>query len=941
MENSKRRARAWPRGKRAAPDLAWLELAARQALETRDNVAAIPESGCANALFPARHTDTPAHGDRQLAVVQDVLARLAGCSGDNGLVAHGLLQHLLARRGGEAARIGRSEAYGLEGLNQRLSAGMGETGDAMRAGDFIGFMLNRYGPARLLGLARELAAGLPLDAASRMATGHPAAMLELQWAHSLPRDSLSHGMRAFGRWILAMLRPYWALCLLLAGGLLIQAFYAMLMPIWLHRLFDHGITPHRTDVVEQTLALLAGGFLVSACAGIAVDLGVSTLGPRALNDVRERAFDRLLALSFRHLGRYKSTTLVSRLTSDMHAIESATISIIPSMALKLVMALGALAAAVALDWHMALATVLLFGASMWAPRRLTQYAVLATHARKSTESRLTAFIKETIQMLPVIRALDISGHRREQHRTHLQALRTAARRHHLLGELTGRMTGFALSGAQMAVIALGAMLALHGTVSSGVVVAYIGLLLELGSAANGIAEQLSGLIHALSCWQRIESLLQGPIDSSTDAPALPKPVGEPISRVSLSDVSFSYAGDRLDLDGVSLETPLPRRIALVGPSGSGKSTVLNLMSRTYDAISGGIAFDGIDIRDLDSRALKSAIAMVNQDNTLFDGSIRYNIRLGRLSAGDTEVEQAARTAEIHDFILSLPQGYDTEVGEGGRLLSGGQRQRIVIARAILRDPQILLLDEATASLDAEAEVAISRTLAHIGARRTVLSVTHRLASCPAMDLICVFRNGRLAETGTHDELLQRRGTYHDLWEKQSQIEIAESGKGADITLQGLRRIPLFAATPAEDLERIQGRLRVVEVQAGSVLIEEGSRAGNFYIIARGEVESSVRTSTGAAGVMEILEIGDFFGEFALLEDVPHPTTCRARLPCLLLSISREDLQDVASLDHSSAEQSAMERAIAATLDRRLDAKLARTLEERGRGSARMPRGPAG
>lgn len=736
----------------------------------------------------------------------------------------------------------------------------------------------------------------------------------------------SRGMRAFARWTLAMLRPYWALCLLLACGLLLQALYAMLLPIWLHRLFDHGIAPRSAHVVGQTLALLTGGFVVAACAGMAVDAGVSTLGPRAMNDMRQRAFDRLLSLSFRHLGRYKSTTLVSRLTSDMQTIESATVNIIPSMAMKLVMALGALAAAITLDWHMALATVLLFGASLWAPRRLAQYAVLATHARKSTESRLTAFIKETIQMLPVIRTLGIGGHRREQHRAHLQALRASARRHYLLGELTGRITGFALSGAQMAVIGLGAVLALRGTVSSGVVVAYIGLLLELGSAANGIAGQLSGLIQALSCWQRIESLLQGPVDAV--APALPKPLGESISRVSLNDVSFSYAGDRLNLQGISLETPLPRRIALVGPSGSGKSTVLNLLSRIYDTTSGSIAFDGIDIRDLDPDSLKSAIAMVNQDNTLFDGSIRYNIRLGRLDAGDSEVEQAARAAEIHDFIQSLPQGYDTEVGEGGRLLSGGQRQRIVIARAILRDPQILMLDEATASLDAEAAAAIGRTLARIGATRTVLSVTHRLASCPAMDLICVFRDGSLAEIGTHDELLRHRGTYHGLWEKQSQIEIAESGRDVDITLQGLRRIPLFAAAQAADLERIQRRLRVVEVQAGSVLIEEGSRSGNFYIIARGEVESSVRTAAGTARVMEVLEIGDFFGEFALLDDVPHPTTCRTRLPCLLLTISRADLQDIASLQHSTAEQTAMERAIAATLDRRLDAKLAQALESR-------------
>jgi ATP-binding cassette subfamily B protein len=385
--------------------------------------------------------------------------------------------------------------------------------------------------------------------------------------------------------------------------------------------------------------------------------------------------------------------------------------------------------------------------------------------------------------------------------------------------------------------------------------------------------------------------------------------------VALRDVSFSYVGDRLNLDDVTLETPVPRRIALVGPSGSGKSTVINLLSRNYDATSGSVVLNGTDIREIDDQSLFSLIAVVNQDTTLFDGSISYNIRIGRMDATDAEIEQAARAAEIHSFIVTLPNGYETDVGEGGKLLSGGQRQRIVIARALLRDPKILLLDEATSALDAEAEAAINDTLAKVTANRMLFSVTHRLSSCPDMDLICAFRDGKLVETGTHDELLARNGLYAGMWEKQSDISIANAGQDVAISVERLRKIPLFAGVPQDDLERVRNMLRVEEVEADTVLTVEGTVTGRFYIIARGSVESTVRLSDGATLTMEIL------GEFALLEGVPNPTTCRTRFPCLLLSLSRHDLRHVADLHRTSGEQSQMEKEIAATLDRRLDAKL--------------------
>ena len=249
------------------------------------------------------------------------------------------------------------------------------------------------------------------------------------------------------------------------------------------------------------------------------------------------------------------------------------------------------------------------------------------------------------------------------------------------------------------------------------------------------------------------------------APDLPRITHD----ITFDRVTFQYEGGETPvLNGLSLKFDVGKRIAIVGPSGSGKSTLLNLILRLYVPNEGHVTIDGVDIRKVTRESLRSGMAVVFQENMLFNMSIRENIRLGKEDASDKEVEAAAKKAEIYRFIMSLPQRYDTVVGERGDTLSGGQRQRMAIARAIVRDPSILLLDEATSALDQTTEAAINRTLLRVAKGRTMIFSTHRLTSVVDMDEIIVISGGQAVERGSHADLMKTNGLYRKLWDDQRQ-----------------------------------------------------------------------------------------------------------------------------------------------------------------------------
>jgi ATP-binding cassette subfamily B protein len=370
-----------------------------------------------------------------------------------------------------------------------------------------------------------------------------------------------------------------------------------------------------------------------------------------------------------------------------------------------------------------------------------------------------------------------------------------------------------------------------------------------------------------------------------------KVAAQPLPRLSreieFTAVRFAYAPPVLNLADVSLKIAKGTTIAFVGSSGAGKSTILHLIMRLYDPQAGSVSIDGYDLRQVTINSLRSQIAVVFQESLLFNLSIRENIRLGNPGCTDTAVEAAARLAEIDDFVRRLPHGYDTVVGESGSALSGGQKQRIAIARAIVREPEILILDEATSALDPATEAAINATLKSLGKNRTVIWVTHRLASVVHADRIFVLEAGRVVQQGSHAELLDREGAYRRIWLKQSGFILADSGDKVAVEASRLARVPLLAGLELELLEQLTDLFVTEKYPPGRTVIHQGDEGDRFYLIARGSVSVVRRAGASAETFVTRLQDGDYFGEIALLKKIPRTASVQTETPCIFLSLQAE------------------------------------------------------
>src|SRR5580692_1624916 len=549
-------------------------------------------------------------------------------------------------------------------------------------------------------------------------------------------------------------------------GVLIETLFNVIMPLSLKFLIDDALGEEDFEALIRILSVLAVAGIVTSIVAIWYERLDARLAASLISDVRTRLFDHVQNLPTAFFQRTKRGEILSRFSVDMSAIEGTVKGFATTAALPLFELIAGIILMLFLNWQLAAIALLVFPITLIGPRIITPKAVQANYEQKLNEASLLGMVQENIATQAVVKAFMLQRRTLGWFTMRNDDARRKIASAAFLSTMVERTVTISVLLLHLVVLAIGAYLATKGQITIGTFVTFESAFWEVSYNIAHIMHFIPVSIQSAAAVRHIQEMLDEPTRGADrpGAPDLPRITND----ITFDHVTFQYEGSQTPvLDNLSLKLNVGKRIAIVGPSGSGKSTLLNLILRLYVPDEGRLSIDGVDIRKVTRESLRRSMAVVFQENMLFNMSIKENIRLGKEGATDQEVEQAARKAEIHRYIMGLPQKYDTPVGERGDTLSGGQRQRIAIARAIVRDPSILLLDEATSALDQTTEAAINKTLMKLAKGRTMLFSTHRLASVVDMDEIIVISSGKAIERGSHAELLAANGMYRQLWDDQS------------------------------------------------------------------------------------------------------------------------------------------------------------------------------
>jgi ATP-binding cassette subfamily B protein len=569
-------------------------------------------------------------------------------------------------------------------------------------------------------------------------------------------------MATFAR-LLSFLRPYRRG--VVASALLAIAAMGMtvLIPALTGRAIDRIRAHDKPHLLTLAIAVAAAGVLrLALTVSRRLVAGEVSLGVEL--DLRDRVYRHLLSLELGFFDRQQTGQLMSRATVDLQAVRfflGYGLVFIMQSALTIVLASGAMFAT---DPGLAALSLVPVPFVVLIAQRYGRRARPAVQEVQQRIAELTANVEEDIGGVRVVKAFAREQHRFERFRRSADRVYEQSMLATRLRAFYSPLIGFLPQLGLAAILFFGGRRVIHGTLTTGQFTAFYSYLLMLLSPMRTLGMSLGMAQRATASGARLFQILdRAPrITSGRDAPPLPAGNGE----VELRGVWLRYEGAAEPaLRGVSLEIPAGRTVALVGPTGSGKTSLVALLPRLYDATAGEVRVDGIDVRAVDVASLRRAIAVVNDDPFLFSASVSENIAYGRPDASQEDIEAAARRAQAHDFIVRLPDGYATRVGERGLTLSGGQRQRVAIARALLADPRILILDDATSSVDASTEQQIKTALREVMAGRTTFVIAHRLSTIALADEIVVLEAGELVAHGSHDELLERSELYREIVEK--------------------------------------------------------------------------------------------------------------------------------------------------------------------------------
>ncbi|MEU5000365.1 ABC transporter ATP-binding protein [Streptomyces sp. NPDC021622] len=584
------------------------------------------------------------------------------------------------------------------------------------------------------------------------------------------------------RRILRLFRPYRGRLAIV--GLLVGAasLVSVATPFLLKEILDTAIPQGRTGL----LSLLALGMILSAVVtsvfGVLQTLISTTVGQRVMHDLRTAVYGRLQSMSLAFFTRTRTGEVQSRIASDIGGMQATVTSTATSLVSNLTSVVATIVAMLALDWRLTVVSLLLLPVFVWISRRVGRERKKIATQRQKQMAAMAATVTESLSVSGILlgRTMGRADSLTKSFADESEQLVDLEVRSNMAGRW--RMAVITIVMAAMpAVIYWTAGLAFQlggPTVSIGTLVAFVSLQQGLFRPTVSLLSTGVQIQTSLALFQRIFEYLDLPIDITE--PERPVRLDKIKGEVRFEGVEFRYDADgdteegrsRPILDGIDITVPAGGSLAVVGPTGSGKSTLSYLVPRLYDVTGGRVTIDGVDVRDLDFDTLARAVGVVSQETYLFHASVAENLRFAKPDATDEELITAARAAQIHDHIASLPDAYDTVVGERGHRFSGGEKQRLAIARTILRDPPVLILDEATSALDTHTEHAVQEAIDALSADRTTLTIAHRLSTVRGADQIVVLDAGRTAERGSHEELLERDGRYAALVRRDAQLEPA-------------------------------------------------------------------------------------------------------------------------------------------------------------------------
>jgi ABC-type multidrug transport system fused ATPase/permease subunit len=537
------------------------------------------------------------------------------------------------------------------------------------------------------------------------------------------------------------------------------------LPPWL----DHWLAPVVGSATKMQIAVAAAiaAVVIAAAGALAAYVAnyyTTSVGQWVANDLRMRTYHHLQQLSLSYYDKHQSGALLSTITADVQTIQSFASAATLDIAVDLLTIVGMLAIMFWLNWDFTLIVVAVTPFLLLFVSRFKKAVKKATHEVRKQQSNIVAVVEQGLESMRVVKAFGRQDLAQAELGTASLATVDAALKARRIKALLSPIVAVTVSLCVAIVLWRGSALILAGMMTAGGLTVFLSYLTKFFKPVQDLATMTNSIAQTAVGVERIQEILNA--DTIIPERADARDAGNLTGDIVFEDVAFAYDADSPVLEKVNFHITPGQMVGVVGPTGGGKSTIVSLIPRFYDPTAGVIRIDGVDIRDYKVQGLRNQIAYVLQETVLFQGTIRENIAYGRAGATPEEIMNAARLADVEEFVARMPHGYDTLVGERGSTLSGGQRQRIGIARAIIRNNPILILDEPTAALDTESESMVVKALEKLMAGRTVITIAHRLSTIRNSDKILVLKGGVVAEEGTHEQLMAMAGVYAELYHVQ-------------------------------------------------------------------------------------------------------------------------------------------------------------------------------